>query len=75
MTQQRLPPCPASPANETRWAVIGGMAGFIDDEAEGADLVVLGRNEEAAFLGNRVTPPAPRGDDLGEAGMVIRIDR
>ena len=50
------------------------MAGFIDDKAEVADLVVLGQDKEAAFLGPLVAPTAPRGDDLGETGMVVRID-
>ena len=63
MAQQRLPPCPASPANETRRAVIGGMAGFIDDEAEGADLVVLGRDKEAPLVSLVVAPTAARGDN------------
>ena len=51
------------------------MAGFIDDKAEGTDLVVLGRDKEAAFLGPLVAPPAPRSGDLDETGMVVRIDR
>lgn len=51
------------------------MARLIDDEAEGADLVLPGRDKEAALVGLGITTPAPRGDRLGEAAMLVGIDR
>ena len=51
------------------------MARLIDDEAEGADLVLPGRDKETALLGIRIAPPALRGDYLGEAAMLVGSDR
>lgn len=46
------------------------MAHLIDDEAEGANLVLPGGDKEATLLGLGITPSAPRGDHLGEAAML-----
>lgn len=51
------------------------MARLIDDKAEGADLVVPGGDKETSLLGFGITPPTACGDYLGEAAMLIGIDR
>ena len=51
------------------------MAGLIDDEAEAADPVLVGRDEETSLLGARATSAARRGDDFNKAGLLIRRDR
>ena len=46
------------------------MAGFIDNEAEGADLVFLGRDEEAAFLGSRINRDFVFGEITNAASLI-----
>ena len=51
------------------------MTGLIDDEAEAANPVLVGRDEETSLLSARAASAARRGDDFNKARLLIRRDR